>query len=85
MITPAEWNLRQQQWAEYRRWARAEVLTALSPDQSIADLGTILEWIPETLRNQDPDPEKLGVQRMHFLLGLLSAQSVPTNLPTNSR
>jgi hypothetical protein len=75
VITPAEWSLRRQQWAEYRRWARAEALPEHAPDHSIAEVGTILEWIPEPVRNEEPDPEKRGVQRMHFLLGLLNAHS----------
>jgi hypothetical protein len=72
VITRDAWSLRQQQWAEYRRWARAQAPAEDSPEHSIADVGTILEWIPEAIRNEDRDPEKHGVQRMHFLLGLLN-------------
>jgi hypothetical protein len=72
MMSKAEWELRQQQWAEYRRWASSEKPLEFSPEESIADVGTILEWIPAAVRAEDPDPERLGVRRMHYLLGLLT-------------
>jgi hypothetical protein len=38
----------------------------------IADLGTILDWIPVETRLADPDPQKLGVGRMIEALRHLS-------------
>jgi hypothetical protein len=74
VISPAEWDLRQQQWAEYRRWADSEAPLEHAAEDALANVGTILEWIPEAVRQEERDPEKLGVQRMHFLLGLLKSR-----------
>jgi hypothetical protein len=74
VITKAEWDLRQQQWAEYRRWAESEPPIELPAEDAIANVGTILEWMPEAVRQEDRDPEKLGVQRMHFLLSHLAGR-----------
>jgi hypothetical protein len=76
VITRAEWDVRRQQWAEYRRWAQAEAPAEHSPEHSIADVGTILEWIPAAVRSEERDPGKLSVQRMHFLLGLVNPAPV---------
>jgi hypothetical protein len=70
VITKSKWKLRQQQWSEYHRWASAESLEHPS-EQAIADLGAILEWLPDSKRYQERDPERRGVRRMHFLLGSL--------------
>lgn len=72
VISSAEWSIRRQQWAEYRRWARAETPPAPAPEHCIADVGTILEWIPESVREEERDLDRRGVQRMHLLLGLLN-------------
>jgi hypothetical protein len=72
MISKADWLLRREQWREYRSWAAAESPVLHPPDQVIADIGTILEWIPESVRREDRDPDRQGVRRMHYLLGLLS-------------
>jgi hypothetical protein len=72
VISKAGWRLRREQWREYRSWAAAESPALHPPDQVIADIGTILEWIPESVRREDRDPDRQGVRRMHYLLGLLS-------------
>ena len=69
MITRAEWTRRQRQWSEYHRWASAE--NQQHPPEAIGDLGTVLEWIPESVRAEDRDPERRGTRRMDVLLGLL--------------
>ena len=71
VISKAQWELRERQWAEYRRWAEAQPPLPAATEESIADVGTILEWIPEAARSEDRDPERSGVRRMHYLLGLL--------------
>ena len=43
-------------------------------ERVLADVGTVLEWIRESRPKDDPDPERLGVRRMHWLLGLLKVQ-----------
>jgi len=70
MITRAEWIRRQWQWSEYHRWAAGEN-PQHPPEQVIGDVGAILEWIPQSVRAEDRDPERRGVRRMHVLLGLL--------------
>ena len=74
MITKAEWDARQQQWAELHRWERAQPPTEYSPDDAVDGAGTILEWISESVRAEERDPDRRGVRRMHALLGLLKAE-----------
>ncbi len=50
VITAAEWSVRQQQWAEYRRWAASEAPPEIAAEDAIANVGAILEWIPEPVR-----------------------------------
>jgi hypothetical protein len=71
VITRAEWDLRQSQWAEHQRWVDAQAPPEVDPEQVIADLGALLEWMPTSTQVEVVDPAKLGVQRMHFLLGRL--------------
>ena len=74
MISREEWDARQRQWAELHRWERAQPSIEYSPDDAIDGAGTILEWIPESVRAEERDPDRRGVQRMHALLGLLNAE-----------
>ncbi|HEY4362123.1 MAG TPA: hypothetical protein VGN17_14190 [Bryobacteraceae bacterium] len=74
MISAAEWSLHQQQWSEYRRWAASKAPLEPAPHDPIADVGTIFEWLPESVRQAERDPEKLGVQRIHYLLSLLESR-----------
>ena len=71
VISRSEWSVRQQQWAEYHRWERAQAPVEHSPDDALDDVGTILEWIPESVRAEERDPEGRGVRRMQALLQLL--------------
>lgn len=70
-LTKTQWLERQQQWRAYGEWAASQPLVADSPEDTLADVGAILEWLPADVRNADRDPERLGVRRMHFVLGLL--------------
>ena len=74
VITREEWDERQRQWAEFHRWERTQPPVEYAPGDAIAALGTILEWIPPSIRAEERDPERRGVQRMHALLRLLSAR-----------
>ena len=66
-----------QEYAEYR--ARFEALNAWEACQPpierpaaeiVADLGFLLGFVSEEERQRDPDPEKLGIQRMRAILAL---------------
>ena len=72
MIDRAAWERRRQQWLEYRRWAESEPPALHPPEEALADLGAILEWIPRQVRLEERDPQRLGVRRMDYLLSLLS-------------
>jgi hypothetical protein len=65
------------EYAEYR--ARFEALNAWearqppierSPSDILADLGFLLGFVSAEERGKDPDPEKLGIQRMRAILAL---------------
>ena len=74
MISRSEWDARQLQWAECNRWESTQTPPEHSPEDALADAGAILEWIPESVQAEERDPERLGVRRMHALLGLLKAE-----------
>ncbi len=50
--------------ARYNEWERANPPRDRDASEIIADLGTILDWIPVETRLADPDPEKRGVGKM---------------------
>ena len=72
MSTKAQWEQRQQAWASWREWESAQALNTFPPDHVFAALGTILEWLPEDVRQRDPDPEKTGIGRMNEIIATLS-------------
>jgi len=69
VISKADWDLRQKQWAEFNRLKRTEIRPEYSPEQVLGFISMFLEWIPESARAEERDPERHGVQRMHALLG----------------
>lgn len=71
MITRAEWEERQQQWAEFNRWEESQPPVEHSDSYLIAAAGALYEWLPKESRTPQDDPERTGIQRMHFLLSLL--------------
>ena len=67
-----EWSRR---WREYREWADANGAPDRRPPQAIMrDLETLYGGFSEDVRRTDPDPEKLGIQDLHRIFRLLSAQ-----------
>ena len=72
MLDRAAWQKRQQQWREYHRWAATQPLREFRPEEAIADVAAMLEWIPESVRREERDPERCGVRRMHAILRLVS-------------
>jgi len=63
---------RRRQWAEYNAWERSAPPTERAAAACVADVGTLYEWFSSDTRAADPDPEKLGVQRMRAALARLS-------------
>jgi hypothetical protein len=63
--------IRQRQWDAFHRWEAENPPPARDPADVIADLGAIYSWLPPEVRNTDPDPEKLGIQKMRAALARL--------------
>jgi hypothetical protein len=67
-----ELEQRERQWEAFHRWeAEQPPAEARPPEEVLADLGAICNWLPPEVRLKDPDPEKLGIQRMRAALALL--------------
>ena len=54
--------------AEFNRWESMQPLPERSPAAIAADLGFVLSRVSRQERLRDPDPKKLGIQRMHALM-----------------
>ena len=74
MITKEQWEQRQREWAEFERWKAAQPLDPISPERGLAIAGALYQWLPESTRQEDRDPERLGIRRMHRLLEILSSR-----------
>ena len=60
--TKEEYEERERRWAAFHAWEEQQPPVERSPADIIADLGTILDWLPAETRLEDPDPEKKGIQ-----------------------
>ena len=49
---------------QFNEWEKTHPPRDRTASEIIADLGTILDWIPIETRLADPDPQKLGVGKM---------------------
>jgi hypothetical protein len=58
--------------ARFNEWEKTHPPRERDAGEIIADLGTILDWIPIETRLADPDPQKLGVGKMIEALRHLS-------------
>jgi hypothetical protein len=56
----------------FNEWEKTHPPRDRDASEIIADLGTILDWIPIETRRTDPDPQKLGVGKMIEALRHLS-------------
>lgn len=63
--------IRRCQWAEFHLWEAAQPLVERDPAEILADLGAIWSWLPPEVRTEDPDPGKLGIQKMRAALAHL--------------
>ena len=71
MSTREQWELRRQQWEAFNRWEAEQPPIERDPGDILADLGAIWNWLPRDVREQDPDPEKIGIQKMRAALALI--------------
>ncbi|HYM10314.1 MAG TPA: hypothetical protein VEU62_06265 [Bryobacterales bacterium] len=62
---------RRSEWAEFNRWEAEQPAVERSPEEIMADLAAIWDWLPPEARLRDEDPEKLGVQAMRRALSHL--------------
>jgi hypothetical protein len=60
--TKDAWREREKRWAAFHEWENQQPPVERSPADIIADLGTILDWLPVETRSEDPDPQKRGIQ-----------------------
>jgi hypothetical protein len=72
VITKEEFEFRKRQWAEMNRWEREQPPEEHSPEWLLAAMGALHEWLPESTRAEERDPERLGIQRMNAILERLS-------------
>ena len=71
MTLKEHYALRQRQWDEFHRWESEQPSIEREPARIIADLGAIWSWLPTDVRLLDPDPEKVGIQKMRAALALI--------------
>jgi hypothetical protein len=71
MSLKEQYELRQRQWDEFHRWENEQPAIDRQPANIIADLGAILSWVSVTERLRDPDPEKIGIQKMRAALAFI--------------
>jgi hypothetical protein len=60
-------DARAEGFRRYASWASSRSVED-EPSQAIAGIGFVWSLLPEDARRADPDPEKLGVRRMHQAL-----------------
>ena len=71
-MSPREqWEIRRRQWEAFNRWENQQPPVEREAADILADLGTIWSWLPPDVREQDADPEKLGIQKMRAALALI--------------
>jgi hypothetical protein len=58
--------------AAFNQWESEQPMADRAPAAILADLGFLLSWVSAEDRLRDPDPEKLGIQRMRALLARVS-------------
>ncbi len=73
MTLREQWEIRRRQWEAFHRWEAENPPPERSASEVLADLGTIWSWLPPEVRMEDPDPGKLGIQKMRAALALLKS------------
>ena len=64
---------RERQWKKFHEWEARQPLEQRDPARILADLGTIYSWLPPEVRAEDPDPQKIGIQKMRAALAHLNS------------
>ncbi|MBI1785935.1 MAG: hypothetical protein HYR60_00010 [Acidobacteria bacterium] len=65
---------RKRQFEEFNRWEAEQDEPVREPERILADVGTLLSWLPPDVRREDPDPEKRGVQKLRAMLAYLDSR-----------
>lgn len=68
MYTRAQHQERQRQWAEFHRWEAVNLAPERPLDAVLADIDWLSRCLPEEVRRADPDPEKLGIQKLRGMM-----------------
>jgi hypothetical protein len=58
----------------FSQWESEQPPVERSPAAILADLGFLMTWASAEDRLRDPDPVKLGIQRMRALLALVDGK-----------
>ena len=72
MITREEWIERKTQWERFNRWQAEQPQVEREAAELIADVGAVLDWMPELVYMEDLDIEKRGIQILRSAFELLS-------------
>jgi hypothetical protein len=62
------------QWRSFNEWEAAQPPIEREPSAVLADLGTLLSWLPLDVRSYDSDPNKNGIEKMRAALALLQQE-----------
>ena len=58
----------------FARWDATFPAPSRSDASVLADLGALHALLPPEVRAEDPDPDRVGVRRMHRLLAVLRSR-----------
>jgi len=73
VVTPREQiEERERQWRRFHELEEGQPTVERDAAAILADIGGLLRHCPAQLIMHDPDPEKLGIQKMRAALALLS-------------
>lgn len=72
MTLREQWEERRRQWTEFNRWEEENLAPERPAAEVLADLSAIWSWLPEEVRREDSDPEKLGIRKMRSALARLA-------------
>jgi hypothetical protein len=71
-MTKEEIEQYRRRFEEFNRWEARQPPIERSPAAILADLGFLWSLVSPEERLRDPDPEKLGIQRMRAMLARVS-------------
>ena len=71
-MTKEEIDQYRRRFDAFNAWEAEQLPVDRSPAAILADLGFLLSFVSEEERLRDPDPEKVGIQRLRAILELAS-------------